>query len=57
VQHGGLAHAAAPKDSRDLNQRLNVVRRVKKGEAPRQYCEQDDAGGPDINLYKKKLQF
>ena len=49
--HGGAhLHAFPAEDAGDLDHGVDVVGGVEEGEAARQEGQQDDAGGPDVDL-------
>lgn len=48
MQRGAALHLAAPKDGRDLGERLGVVVRVEEGEAAREEAQQNNADRPDV---------
>lgn len=55
LEHGAVQlraslHALLPEDGGDLDDRVDIVRRVEKGEALAQDGEEDDAGGPDVDF-------
>ena len=50
MQQGAGAHAPFAEDGRDLDHGVDVVARVEEGEALREHGQQDDAGGPDVDL-------
>lgn len=45
-----MLHAAPAEDAGDLDHGVDVVGRVEEGEAAGEDGEEDDAGGPDVDL-------
>ena len=50
MQNRAILHALEPEDGRNFDDGFDVVGRVEEGESLREDGEEDDAGGPDVDL-------
>lgn len=57
MQQGTISHLLLPEDRSDLNQRVDVVCGIEKGETLAEDGEQDDADRPDVDLGRLRRAF